>query len=871
MTATPTYTPMIEQYRSVKDAHPNEILFFRLGDFYEMFFEDAELASKELEITLTGRDAGMPDRIPMCGVPYHAAENYIAKLIKKGYRVAICEQMEDPKMVKGLVKREVIKVITPGTALSEPLLEEKSNQYIVAVHEDEETLALVAADVSTGECGWSSYSGRDRIEAAMDQLFRLQPAELVVIGAVSGLEKLHSYAEERLGCCWTDYLPEDYLQARAWLEKHFSVEMTPADLAVRDAVAFLLDYLHKMLKTDLSHINTLQALFSEKHLQLDATALRNLEIVRNMKDGGKKDTLLGVLDFTRTAMGGRCLKKWLEAPLYERLAIRARQEAIQAWNDNPSDRQQLLDLLERVYDMERILSRLAVGTANARDLASLRSSLSVLPALREKLLRQDRIGLLRRLSLVCSTHTELAVLLETAIVDNPPFSIREGGMIREGYNLELDELKHISEDSHAWLQDFEQQLKQRTGVKSLKVGYNKVFGYYIEVTKANSELVPDDFVRKQTLANAERYITQELKEYENRVLGARERLQELEYHLFSQVCESIRENLPELQRTAGAIGEIDALLSLAEAAARYHYVCPELNDHRQIVIQEGRHPVIERLLKKERFVPNDTRLDQHEQRVMIITGPNMAGKSTYMRQVALLVIMAQIGSFIPAKSADICPVERIFTRVGASDDLATGQSTFMVEMNEVAQILHHANADSLVILDEVGRGTSTYDGMSIAGAVLEYLTEKIQAKTLFATHYHELMALADRYPAVKNHSVAVKEKGNDVLFLRRIIAGGTDKSYGIHVAQLAGLPKKVIERAQANLDHFSVQPIGEPSLAPKTEAVQVSTPPACQATLFGSNLSEEILAADIMTMTPLEALNLLYKLQQQAKQEAGQA
>ena len=864
-----SYTPMIEQYRSVKDAHPNEILFFRLGDFYEMFFEDAELASKELEITLTGRDAGLPERIPMCGVPYHAVENYIAKLIKKGYRVAICEQMEDPKLVKGLVKREVIKIITPGTALSEPLLEEKSNQYIVSVHEDQELLALVAADVSTGECGWSVYSGREKFSAAADQLFRLQPAEVVVVGALEGKEKLHEYVQERLGCCWTDYLPEDCLSAKTWLEKHFTADMIPDEPVVCDAVAFLLDYLHSMLKTDLSHINRLQSMASEKHLLLDATALRNLEIIRNMKDGGKKDTLLSVLDFTQTAMGGRRLKKWLESPLYERTAIRARQEAVQTWVDAPTERQQMLTLLERVYDMERILSRLAVGSANARDLAALRSSLSVLPAVREKLLQHERSGLLRQLSLLCSTHTELADLLDNAIVDNPPFSIREGGMIRDGYNLELDEIKGISQDSHTWLQEFEQNLKQKTGIKSLKVGYNRVFGYYIEVTRANSESVPPDFVRKQTLANAERYITQELKEYESRILGAKERLQQLEYHLFNQLCDCVREKLPDLQRTAQAIGSIDALLSLSEAAARYRYVCPELNDHQQLIIQEGRHPVIERLLKKERFVPNDTRLDQHEQRVMIITGPNMAGKSTYMRQVALLVIMAQVGGFIPAKAASICPVERIFTRVGASDDLATGQSTFMVEMNEVAQILHYATANSLVILDEVGRGTSTYDGMSIASAVLEYLTEKIQAKTLFATHYHELMSLADRYPTVKNHSVAVKEKGNEVLFLRRIIAGGTDKSYGIHVAQLAGLPKKVIERAQANLDRFSTVSPGNAISSAALPTVQ--QPETCQATLFGSNLTEELLAVDVMTTTPLEALNLLYKLQQQAKQEAGQA
>lgn len=865
---TPTYTPMMEQYRSIKAAHPNEILFFRLGDFYEMFFDDAELASKELEITLTSRDGGTTERIPMCGVPYHSAEGYIAKLIKKGFRVAICEQVEDPKSVKGLVRREVIKVITPGTAMSEPLLEEKTNQYIVALHEEREALALVAADVSTGECVWALFSGRDRLQAVCDQLFRLQPAELVALGTMEGHAHLQDYARDRLACCWTDYLPEDCLSAQAWLAQHFSAASLPTEPVVRDAVAFFLDYLHHMLKTALAHVNQLQPLFGEKHLQLDATALRNLEITRNMKDGGKKDTLLGVLDFTRTAMGGRCLKKWLEAPLYDRMAIRARQEAVQAWVESPADRQAMAALLERVYDMERILSRLAVGSANARDLASLRASLAVLPAVREHLLKHEHIGSLRRLSLSCSTHTELAAMLANALVDNPPFSVREGGMIRDGYNLELDEIKSLSQDSQAWLQQFEQQLKLRAGIKSLKVGYNRVFGYYIEVTKANSDLVPDDFVRKQTLANAERYITQDLKEYENRILGAKERLEQLEFHLFNQLCDQVREQLAALQQTAGALGMVDALLSLAEAAARYQYVCPELNDRHQLQIQEGRHPVVERLLKKERFVPNDTRLDQHEQRVMIITGPNMAGKSTYMRQVALLVIMAQVGSFIPAKAASLCPVERIFTRVGASDDLATGQSTFMVEMNEVAQILHHADANSLVILDEVGRGTSTYDGMSIASAVLEYLTEKVQAKTLFATHYHELMSLAERYPAVKNHSVAVKEKGNDVLFLRRIVAGGTDRSYGIHVAQLAGLPKKVIERAQANLDRFS-DPGNGPAL-PSPAANSAASAPVCQATLFSSTLAEELLSVDVMTTTPLEALNLLYKLQQQAKQEAGQ-
>lgn len=853
-------TPMVQQYLAVKKEHQNELLFFRLGDFYEMFFEDAITASRELNITLTKR-AGSGDNIPMCGVPYHSVDGYIAKLIKKGYRIAICEQVEDPKLAKGIVERKVIKIITPGTALNEQLLEDKHNRYLALLLEQEGRLILAIADVSTGECRWFKAEGKESFLAITEQLYRLQPAELVVRLESEALrQKLHSWLEARLNeCSVTNYVEEN--EASDFFAQHFTDTDVPKD--VHEAVELLLRYLHSTVMADLTHINRLTEIVAGSFMNLDVTAIRNLELVRSMADGGKRGTLLAVLDFTKTSMGARRLRSWIEGPLLDLNRIYVRQEAVAELVENTDLREAVGEQLKAVADLERIMSRLEVGSANARDLVALRNSLSVLPALKA-LLAGCKSRLLQRLYAGLYLHEDIAVALQRAIVDEPPFSIREGGMIRTGYNAELDELHSIAADNKTWMQNFEQKIKDTTGIKTLKVGYNKVFGYYIEVSKGQTGSVPDYFVRKQTLVNAERYIVPELKEFENKILGAKEKIQQLEYYLFDELRTMIRSKMTEIQETARAISIVDVLNALAVAAYKYNYVRPELNNRGEIKIVDGRHPVVERLLEKEIFVPNNTNLNNDDERMMIITGPNMAGKSTYMRQVALLVLMAQMGSFIPARQASICPVDKIFTRVGASDDLATGQSTFMVEMNEVAQILQYATKNSLIILDEVGRGTSTFDGMSIAHAVMEYIHDKIKAKTLFATHYHQLMALEGVLPGVKNYSVAVKERGKDIVFLRRIVPGGTDRSYGVHVARLAGLPKKVLDRAEELLTEYDSDN-GQVQAAATCDNVQSEM----MGSLFTSNIAQEILNIDVMSMTPIEAMNTLYKLQDEARKELG--
>jgi DNA mismatch repair protein MutS len=855
---------MMEQYREVKKQHPQDLLMFRLGDFYELFFDDAELAARELEITLTSREAGNNNRVPMCGVPYHAVDSYLARLIAKGYRVAICEQMEDPRQAKGIVKREVVRVVTPGTILSESVLAERGNNYLALVWEEGAELALAAADISTGEFLWALFGGADRYPALLNQLSRLFPAELVVAGKLERWDEMERFLETRLsGCTVTNFVNET---TDAWRElpaKHFPTAELPAETVAFTAVARLLQYLHQTLKTDLSHVNRLTRFRMQDALMLDATTLRNLEITRNMREGSKRGSLLGVLDYTATAMGGRLLRQWLETPLVNLLEIRRRHDAVEELLGVPAVRQVVRERLKSVYDLERILTRIEVGSANARDLAALRSSFEILPELKQ-ILRELKTTALAEIGLGMATHADCAEMIGAAIVDSPPFSVREGGFIRDGYDLELDELRSLSRDSRQWVQDLETREKESTGIKSLKISYNKVFGYYIEVTHANTTAVPANYVRKQTLVNAERYITPELKEFETKILGAQEKIVNIEYHLFCTVRDFIKKQLPEIQATARHLAVLDCLLSFAEAAANHRYIRPEMTEDQRIVIRDGRHPVVERLLSGEIFVPNDTFLDPAECEVMILTGPNMAGKSTYMRQVALLTLMAQAGSFIPAKEASISPVDRIFTRVGASDDLATGQSTFMLEMNEVSQILKHATSRSLIILDEIGRGTSTFDGMSIARAVVEYVKEKIRAKTIFATHYHELTCLAEWRPGIRNYSMAVKERGNDVMFLRRVVAGGADKSYGIHVAKLAGLPGKVVERAQELLVQIELESPCAPA-APTGKAVE----PEPTLSLFRSTLADEVMAIDVMTLTPLEALNVLHKLNLQAKQEAG--
>lgn len=860
-----SYTPMLQQYREVKSKHSGEILFFRLGDFYEMFFEDAEIASRELEITLTSREGGQNVRVPMCGVPYHAADNYIARLINKGYKVAICEQVEDPKQAKGIVRREVVKIITPGTILAESCLPDKANNYLALLYEEDTELCLAAADISTGECIWAVFSGNSRVNAVCDQLYRLLPAEIVLAGKVEGIAAISAFLEQRIPACTLTTLPNVELALVSELpHKHFAEEELPLAAVAQAAVGYLLYYLHYTLKSHPAHINKLVRINTQDYLVLDASTLRNLEITRNMRDGGRKDTLLSVMDYTKTAMGGRLLKKWLEFPLLNPIRISKRQDAIADLLDKRVVSETVKELLSNIYDFERILTRIEVGSANARDLTALKASLTVLPEIKASL-KDCQAQLLLEISTAISTHVDVANMITAAITDNPPFSIRDGGIIRTGYDLELDELRSIARDSKQWIHDLELREREKTGIKSLKIGYNKVFGYYIEITHANTNAVPPNYIRKQTLVSAERYITPELKEFETKVLGAQEKIVTIEYQLFTVIREYIKERIGEIQQTARQVAQLDVIASLAEAAARNNYVRPALNQNRELVIKDGRHPVVERLLRGEMFVPNDTELNHRDSEILIITGPNMAGKSTYMRQVALLTIMTQVGSFIPAREASVCPVDRIFTRVGASDDLATGQSTFMVEMTEVAQIIKFATADSLVILDEIGRGTSTFDGMSIARAVVEYIKDKVKAKTLFATHYHELTVLAETSKLIKNYSVAVKERGNDVVFLRRIIPGGADKSYGVHVAQLAGLPKRIIERAQQilqELEESKPEPTSLPEASTKPDAI-------IPMSLFSSSLADELLAIDIMTLTPLEALNTLYRLQNKAREESG--
>ena len=864
-------TPMMQQYQATKQQHPDEILFFRLGDFYEMFFEDAELAARELGLTLTSR-SGNKDKAPMCGVPYHAAESYINKLIHKGYKVAIAEQIGDPK-AKGLTKREVIKIVTPGTVLSESVLTDAANNYIALLYEQGERILLAGADISTGECFYGIYTGGSRLQTLFDELYRRQVSELLLAGELSFRKQLDAFVGLRLPQCTYTQLAGISAQVEDRLVEHFTADERPEDRAAQEAVATLLDYLHDTVMTDLSHISHLTYLDASENLVLDTYTLRNLEVTRNLRDGGKKDTLLDVLDFTETAMGSRLLKQWLEAPLLSIVAIDRRLDAVQELVEDFGLRGALADGLKDIRDFERLLTRIEVGTANARDLVALRLSLACLPGIRETL-ADVRAQLLRETTERVMTFDEVTELLARAIVDEPGISLREGGIIKDGYDAELDEYRRIAHDSKSMLQEIEEREKQETGIKSLKIGYNKVFGYYIEVRNSGADLVPDRYIRKQTLANAERYITEELKAFETKILGAQEKIVQIEYRLFTEVRERIKQELPGIQQTAHAIAVLDVLRSFAEAAVSYNYVRPQLRPEGGISIKDGRHPLVERILTRDLFVPNDTELNHRDCEIMLITGPNMAGKSTYMRQVALLALMAQVGSFLPAREAVLSPVDRIFTRIGASDDLVSGQSTFMVEMNEVAQILKYATRDSLVILDEIGRGTSTFDGMSIARAVVEYIEKKIHAQTLFATHYHELTEMAD--DKIKNFCVAVKERGAQVAFLRRIVPGAADKSYGIHVARLAGLPKAVTKRAEALLAALEAKQ-EKVQAAEEGGREETAAPPAQDGaalgmgSLFGSTLREALCSLDIMTMTPLEALNELYRLQEQAKGEEGRA
>lgn len=883
-------TPMMQQYQSVKNAHPDQILFFRLGDFYEMFLDDAILVSKELELTLTKRSTA-GDGIPMCGVPYHAAESYINKLVNKGYKVAICEQIGDPK-AKGLTKREVIKIITPGTVMNESALTSNKNNYITLIYEENNILYLAGADISTGECFYGIYNGPDRCQLLLDELYRLMMPELLLIKPFSYEQQLKDFLALRLNNCLVNELSSITAHVDDLMTQHFDVHNRPDNKITHKAIASLLEYLHETVKTDLTHLNKLTYLDSSQSLFIDTYTLRNLEITRNLRDGGKKDTLYDVLDFTCTAMGSRLLRKWLEYPLLNPQKINLRLDAVANLVQEFALRAKLREQMKEIYDFERLLTRIEVGTANARDMNAIKSSLRVLPTIKTDLANTTAM-LLTNIHSKIDTFDDLVQLIDSAIVDDPSFSIREGGFIKDGYNQELDEYRNIAKNSKRLLQQMEEDEKTKTGIKSLKIGYNKVFGYYLEVRHSSTEMVPDYYIRKQTLANAERYITPNLKEFETKILGAQEKIVQLEYNLFTKLRDILKQQISSIQNTAHEIANLDVLLSLAQAGDEYNYIRPQLINDGTIDIKDGRHPLVERILNRDLFVPNDTHLDNAKNEIMIITGPNMAGKSTYMRQSALLTLMTQIGSFIPAREATISPVDKIFTRIGASDDLVSGQSTFMVEMNEVAHILKYATNNSLVILDEIGRGTSTYDGMSIARAVIEHIRDHIGAKTLFATHYHELTDLADDYH-VKNYCIAVKEKGSNVTFLRRIIPGSADKSYGIHVAKLAGLPQNVIKRAENILSDLEQSPqtlinnnvIDNPSINTVSEIEDTSTTSdinydkiskdttslqfmqvAEMPTLFGVSISTQLKELDLMSMTPLDAMNKLYELQQQAKQE----
>lgn len=792
------YTPMMEQYLKIKEEYKHCLLFFRLGDFYELFFDDAVIAARELEITLTGKDCGQAERAPMCGVPYHSADGYIAKLVEKGYKVAICEQMEDPKKCKTLVKREVIRVVTPGTVLDSSILDEGRNNYIMSLYSDKKGFALSIADVSTGEFLATEFKP-DEGGRIIDEIARFNPAE--IIASEENIVTDNIYNVFGIKAAVYDKWAFDYENAFDGLCDHFKTfnlngfGFKGNEISIRSSGA-LLAYLTETQKNNLSHISSIKKYSLEKYMVLDLSSRRNLELTQTIRENGKKGSLLWVLDRTKTAMGARLMRKWLEQPLIDIKEIHKRLDSVEVFKAEVFTREELKEVLNTVYDIERLMSKVVYATANARDLINLKNSFENLPYIKQ-LLPSFKSDMINEIYSGFDTLEDIYELLKKAVADEPPFTLREGGIIKDGYNDEIDKLRRAKNEGSLWLTELEARERELTGIKNLKVRFNKVFGYYIEVSRSNLSLVPDRYIRKQTLTNGERFITEELKKIEDTILGADEKAVELEYKLFTEIRSAVADEVSRIQKTAVDISVIDVLNSFGEAADKEGYVKPVVNNKGKIEITDGRHPVVEKM-SKQSFIPNDTHLDTGENRLAIITGPNMAGKSTYMRQTALLVLMAQAGSFVPAAKAEIGICDRIFTRVGASDDLATGQSTFMVEMSEVANILNNATSKSLLILDEIGRGTSTFDGLSIAWAVLEQIADKnkIGARTLFATHYHELTELEDKVDGVKNYCISVKEQGDDVIFLRKIIRGGADKSYGIHVAKLAGVPEEVIDRAE---------------------------------------------------------------------------
>ncbi len=859
-------TPMIRQYREIKAKNQDKILLFRVGDFYELFFDDAIIGARELEITLTARDKG----VPLAGFPYHALNSYLGRLIERGYKVAICEQVEDPKLAKGIVKREVVQVITPGTVTDASLLDEKSNNYLAAVYLGRGGTGIAAVDISTGEFRLAEARGQQAVKFLHDELARLRPAEILVNTGSQSHEALQN-ALLRLG-------KRTVLNPRS--DKNFAFKYAQAALLEQFKVASLeslgcaevkyavaaagaaVSYLQETQQKNLAHLQTPVIYDPHGFMVLDAATRRNLELVRTIREDQKIGSLLWVLDKTQTALGARLLKRWLEQPLLDTEAIENRLNTVAEFVHNFALNEEISEILKHVYDLERLLSRVHCESATARDLVALRSTLQVIPGLLQAL--QEGGPCLQALAASIPELTNLSDILAAALVDEPPLSVKEGGILRDGFHAELDKLRHAIRNGRTEILAMEQRERERTGIKSLKIGYNKVFGYYIEVTRVNTHLVPADYTRKQTLANAERYITPELKEYEETVLGAEEKISVLEYELFVELRSQVARYTRQIQKTAAVLAELDVYQSLARVARENRYVRPQITAPGSIEIRDGRHPVVEKVMQDKLFVPNDTVLDRGDRQILLITGPNMAGKSTYMRQTALIVLMAQIGSFVPARQAKIGIVDRIFTRIGAADDLVGGQSTFMVEMSEVANILNSATENSLVILEEVGRGTSTFDGISIARAVVEYLSTELKALTLFATHYHELTDLTAVYPNIKNLATVVKERGDDIVFLHKVVPGSVDHSYGLQVARLAGLPEKLLHRARQVL-----QTLEDPQAARRETAAAVAET-ATQLSLFEPDpvleqALNKLLEADLMTTSPIEALQLLHNLQQALK------
>ena len=857
-------TPMMQQYLDIKEQNPDSILFFRLGDFYEMFNEDAKVVSRELDLTLTTRDRNKPpeERTPMCGVPYHSCDSYIARLIAKGYKVAICEQVEDPALAKGLVERDIIRVITPGTVIASSMLEEGKNNYICALFADEGEYGLCLCDISTGAVHAAAFpANAEGLDHLKNELGRFRPAEAILSEEAFALNGLREFLKERIDCL-AQKLPQsrfDYEKSRLLVEGQFKSGLDTLPEGQKGAVCAaggLLGYLYETQKTDLSHITTLSYFTAGQYMELDLTARQTLELTATLRSKDKKGSLLWVLDKTKTAMGGRLLRSWIERPLLSPVKIGRRQQAVGDLVEDIVIREELSATLREVTDLERLIGRVVYGSAGGRDLVALANGLGKLPRLRE-LLEGCSSALLGQLRQELNDLPELRELLSSALVDEPPFSVREGGFIRPGFHPEVDEYRDLLENSAQRLAELEVRTKEQTGIKNMKVKSNKVFGYYIEVAKSQIDLVPNDWTRKQTTVNAERYISQELKELEHAILSAQDKVTALEYQLFCSLREQVCALVDAIQASAAAVAQLDALNSLATVAAANNYCMPQVDDSSVITITEGRHPVVEKMLKGALFVPNDTHMDNGGDLCAIITGPNMAGKSTYMRQVALIVLMAQIGSFVPARAARIGVVDRVFTRIGASDDLSAGQSTFMVEMTEVAQLLKNATSRSLLILDEIGRGTSTYDGMSIARSVLEYCADKrrLGAKTLFATHYHELSVLEGQLPGVKNYNIAARKRGESIIFLRKIVRGGADESYGIEVAKLAGVPDRVIKRAREILEELESGTVQ--TAAPAVEEEQISLMDMGSHTVL-----KKLRMTDVNVLSPIEALNLLAELKQ---------